>query len=289
MTESKELKDDGLKTPPVKIWAKEKYRLIRYYSDMFATAMRHRYRLVYINLFAGAGRVKIEGTNEIVKASPILAIDIKYQFDQYVYCEIDHESASTLKTRIEKAYPDVDATVIEGDANESSGKILHLIAKKGRIQDVLAFCVIDPCKLADLDFTTIRSLAETLRIDFLVLVPSFMDANRNLKYYVKPENNTVERFLGHPAWREDWEICPRDSYSFGKFITASFLNQVGRLKFINHGLEKAKLVRDPKDYKPLYHLVYFSKSSLGMKFWKETKKGSREQQELFDLDTHDSA
>ena len=43
---------------------------------------------------------------------------------------------------------------------------------------MLALCLVDPCAVRNLKFSTIRDLSSLL-VDFLVLIPSHMDANRN--------------------------------------------------------------------------------------------------------------
>src|SRR5438105_2170269 len=55
------LKDDGLHAPEVGRWAEQKYRLVATYAGMFATGMKKKWeKRIYIDLFAGAGRSRIE-------------------------------------------------------------------------------------------------------------------------------------------------------------------------------------------------------------------------------------
>ena len=73
------LEDDGLLSPEIGAWAEYKYRLVWNYATMFATSMKDKWDArVYIDLFAGAGRAKIENTSQIVPASPLLALDIPH-------------------------------------------------------------------------------------------------------------------------------------------------------------------------------------------------------------------
>jgi three-Cys-motif partner protein len=44
---------------------------------------------VYIDLFAGAGRVKIKNSQRVVDSSPFLALDIPDKFDLYLFCDKD--------------------------------------------------------------------------------------------------------------------------------------------------------------------------------------------------------
>src|SRR5947209_14888854 len=72
-----ELEDDGLVTPEVNAWSEEKYRLVGTYSTLFAKAMKGKWSSrVYIDLFSGAGRARIKGTNRIIPASPMMALEV---------------------------------------------------------------------------------------------------------------------------------------------------------------------------------------------------------------------
>ena len=54
--------DDGLETPKIGIWGLEKYRLISCYASMFSNTMANKWDcIVYLDLFAGAGRAKDKG------------------------------------------------------------------------------------------------------------------------------------------------------------------------------------------------------------------------------------
>jgi len=79
------LSDDGLIAPPVGPWGEKKYLLVRNYAQIFANSMKNKWDCrVYIDLFAGAGRSKIEGTSRIVLASPLLALGISDKFVCYL-------------------------------------------------------------------------------------------------------------------------------------------------------------------------------------------------------------
>src|SRR5690606_26108932 len=108
---------------------------------------------------------------------------------------------------------------------------------------VLTFCVVDPRKLADLKFETIRSLAE-LFVDFLVLIPSYMDAHRNLMSYSRPESSTLADFLGDPAWRERWEAEKIRGRDFGLFVVDRFGSAMRDLGFLYDGPGETVPVRD---------------------------------------------
>src|ERR1035441_6193707 len=76
--------DDGLMTPEVGGWAETKYRLLALYDELFSTGMKNKWdQRVYLDLYAGAGYSRIQGTSKFLKASPIIALTVTHPFDKY--------------------------------------------------------------------------------------------------------------------------------------------------------------------------------------------------------------
>ncbi len=202
MEELPALEDDGLITPEIGAWGEEKYRLVALYASLFAKSMRKKWDcLVYIDLFAGAGRALIRKRKHIIPASPLVVLGLPERFDRYIFCERDTAKLAALKERIARGYPKSLVHIIAGDANERVADILGAIATPSKDFRVLAFCFVDPYALNNLQSSTIEALSQRY-MDFLVLIPSGMDAHRFESVYVKPNNKTIDRFLGDPGWRE---------------------------------------------------------------------------------------
>lgn len=276
-----ELKDDGLITPEVGAWAEDKYRLVGNYAAMFATSMKKKWECrVYIDIFAGAGRARIENTKRIIPASPILALNIDDQFDMYVFCESDEAKANTLKKRVSKTYPSAEVRFLFGDTNNLTQEILREIPQASRKFKVLGFCFVDPYSLRNLDFNTIRALSSRF-MDFLVLIPSYMDANRNIAHYLNSQNTVVDQFLGDPNWRKDWHQAEKRVEDFATFFVDRFGKQMSSMGYLYPGIQDTKLIRSIEKNLPLYHLCFFSRNKLGRQFWKQARKYSQDQFELF--------
>lgn len=277
-----ELADDGLLTPEVGGWAEDKYRLVGVYAKLFATAMKDKWdSRVYLDLFTGAGRARIKNSKRIIPASPMLALGVTDKFDRYIFCEKEAALIDALKVRVEREYPGVDVRYVQGDTNTSVTKIFGELPQYRPGFKVLCFCFVDPFKLENLAFETIRELSSRF-MDFLVLIPSYMDANRNVGPYANPGNKTVDRFLGVTTWRDEWRAAEAAGQSFGDFITDRFSRQMTGLKYLYEGLEDTKLIRSTDKNLPLYHLAFFSRSKLGQKFWKQSRKYSEDQRSFFD-------
>ncbi len=272
--------DDGLITEEIGPWGEEKYRHLSLYAQMFAASMKKKWDCrVYIDLFAGAGRSRIKGTNRIVAASPLIALAIEPKFDKYILCEKDKQKIRTLETRVKRDNPTVDAIFLPGDVNTLAGQILANIPQHRRDFKVLCFCFVDPYNLKDLAFETIVTLSARF-MDFLVLIASDMDAVRNVSTYELPHSRTVERFLGEPEWRSEWKQAKARGERFDFYLMSRFSSQMESLKYIRASIEETKQVRSTEKNLPLYRLALFSRHPRAKEFWQQAMKYGKDQLDL---------
>jgi three-Cys-motif partner protein len=134
--------------------------------------------------------------------------------------------------------------------------------------------------MENLSFETIRQLSARF-IDFLVLISSGMDANRNVAKYSKEQNQKVARFLGLKNWRDAWSIAEGKGETFERFIRDQFGQQIARLGYIYTGVEDKRPIRLPEKNVLLYRLAFFSRSQRGTEFWNQTRKYSDDQRSFF--------
>lgn len=278
------LTDDGLLTPEVGDWSETKYRHLTNYSEMFATATKGTWGIRnYLDLYAGAGRVRIENTDRILRGSPLIGLSVRDPFDHHIFCEADPERMEVLKTRVARDCSSASVDYVPGDVNDNVSGVLRKIPQHGPGVKVLSLCVVDPYRLSHLRFETIRRLSERF-MDFFVLIPSAMDANRNRRRYLEEDEPALDLFFGATDWREAWEEWQKThsaELGFDAFVTAEFGRQMSKLGYKDHGLETAVLNRSTEKNLPLYDLVVFSRNPLGDKLWKETMKYSTPQKKLF--------
>lgn len=272
---------DGLPVTAAGGWAEDKYRHVEHYARMFARSMKGKWDCrSYLELFAGAGRVAIKGSDRIIDAASLRALAIEPPFDAYAYGELNAELLRALERRSEVRRQDSRRTFVQGDVNETWPQLRDRIVGMAQGGRYLTFCFVDPYRCADLAFATLAGLAE-LFIDFLVLIPSYMDANRNQSTYTQTSSPVLDRFLGGKAWREVWNERSGAKDSFGSFVADRFGVGLRDLGFKYDGLTDMKLVRSTDKNLPLYHLAFFSRHELGLKLWREAVKFSNPQRELF--------
>lgn len=228
----KKVKDDGLFVDSAGCWAERKYDLIDQYANMFASSMKNKWtNRIYIDLFSSSGYANIKGTSDIVMTSPLIAADVKDKFDKYIFCDCDPIKIDSLQKRVMRDFPEINAEFIIGDINYSVDDVLKRIPHFSKEFTGLTFCLVDPYKIDNLSFETILSLSK-YRIDFMILIPSFMDVNRNEKNYIKEDSNLVTKFLDANSWRELWDKTKNDGMTFGTFIVKLFNKRMGYAGFL---------------------------------------------------------
>lgn len=127
-------------TPEVGEWGELKYQLVRCYAEIFTRAMSDKWSsVVYVDLFARAGRARLAESRRIVAASPLLVLDLPKPFSTYLFCELDERNAKALHLRATSHVPSRNVHVVAGDTNEKTTDVVALIPAGS-----LTFCFADP-------------------------------------------------------------------------------------------------------------------------------------------------
>jgi three-Cys-motif partner protein len=249
--------------PEIGSWGEEKYRLVRNSAEMFATSMKDKWQCrVYIDLFSGAGRAKIKDTGKIVDESPLIALGIEDPFDRYIFCERDANNIEALFKRVKARYSSLDTHFVHGEANDSVDEILSVIPQHSSTHKVLGFCFVDPFKIDNLKFNTLKRLSAKY-MDFLALIPTGMDARRNVSYYMRYNSKHIEEFTGRANWRDEWPQAEIKGENFGLFVIKQFCISMADIGYKYITAEASVEIRSPEKNLPLYRLAFFSKHPSG--------------------------
>lgn len=267
--------DDGLPTNEIGPWAEEKYQYVGMYAQLFSTGMKNKWpHRIYLDLFSGPGYSRVRDTNRVVRGSPMIALSLPDRFDSYVFADENTESLDALRTRVSRLGLSVVPTYIPGDANEKVGRVLEVISKTPS-KSTLSFCFLDPYKL-NIHFDTVRRIAEGRAVDFLILLALYVDANRNVAFYVAEGNRTIDLFLGDAHWRPGWKAAERGGKTIVEFLADEYSTRMSQIGYLPMSIERMVKIRT-RDRLPLYYLAFFSKDKTGLKFWDEVRKYATDQ------------
>jgi len=196
---------DDLIVGEVGPWASEKHdRLGRYIQASRGARAKFlppagRGGASYIELYSGAGRSHITGTNQIIDGSAVVAFKAGrasgHPFSEMHLSDLEAQNSSALAQRI-KALGGA-ATTYVGDASVVVDQVMNAINPYG-----LHLAFLDPFSLAQLPFSIIERMLRVQRMDMIIHV-SLQDLQRNLDNHSRV-GGTLDIFA--PGWRDAVDV-----------------------------------------------------------------------------------
>lgn len=274
------LHPDGLYLPEIKRHSLEKLRRHNFYAAIFSKAMHKMWpQRAYIGLYSGAGLATLADSGEVVTTSALAVCKQEVPFTRYIFVDDDPRCVKALEARIESLDPDLDVVMIEGDVNEVVGDVVEAMPSFGPDKGLLSLCFIDPFK-ANLDFSVIRSLAR-YKIDFLILLPFGFDVRRNLKRYLRnEEDDRIGAMIDDPDWRRKWRNAGLPDRHFVRFLLERFDSTMQNLGFRHREWKETYNVRVSGMEVFLYSLALYSRHERGQEFWRTTLESTDPQYDL---------
>ncbi len=255
--------DDGLPADEVGVWAKEKHTYLKRYLDI-SRGTRKKFigerkgGAVYFDLFCGAGRSRIRGTNEWIDGGVVAAWKTSREgdapFTDIYISDIDEIKLKACAERLRKLGAPVHP--IHASAADAVTQMISAVSGYA-----LHFAFVDPYNLEALDFRVISALSSLKRIDLLIHL-SAMDLQRNLSVNLAADDSAFDAFA--PGWRE-------------KVVTTGAQQEI-RMRVVEYWREQVsslgvwpsidqRLISGEKN-QPLYWLLLAARHELAHKFWK---------------------
>ena len=274
--------DDGLLLREVGYWSRDKLQYLARYMDIFITSMRDKWFTVYVDLFAGPGKSKITGSNEVIKGSPLLALDLTYSFSKYIFVEAEAEALHALEKRIESYKGKLNVYTEGVNCNASSKEITSLIPANS-----LTLAFVDP-EACDVHFSTIKALSESGRVDLFMTFPMGMDLKRNVDAAANNSSSSwtkYDYFFGSTNWRNTYlTALSSRGWKFAIHRTMEFYkNQLTALGYVQVDVSDEVVIKETRTKVPLYYLLFASKHSRGKDFWKKISSRAPSGQESFNF------
>ena len=179
-------------------WTMDKLYFWKRYVDITTAAMdgsrgRRAFPdgLVYVDLFGGAGVCTLKSRAKTrFPGSAIIAAHAAKPFQKIIVCEKNEALASACRYRLENTDVASRCTVLTGDCNNLVYEIVSMIPRRA-----LTLALVDP-KGLDARFETVKALADSCRVDFVVLFADAYDIIRNLQLYHHDPNSSLDQVLG---------------------------------------------------------------------------------------------
>ncbi len=262
--------DDGQLIPEVGPWSYDKHYFLWRYLNAFTTAMGKKKweGLHYIDLFAGAGIQRLEGSNRLEWGSPLLAAQAKRPFARLHLCEKNKKKCGALRERLKQFQHPADPQLVLGDANKKVTEIVNTIPS-----GALSLAFLDPNGL-HLHFSTVQALASR-KSDLIIFFPDRLDALRNWGFYRKSRDSNLDHFLGTDVdWRSAFEQVPNDKLP--EVLRRLYENKLRTLGYAYFESERICAYGNP-----LYLLIFCTKNAAGLDIWKGVSMKKPDEQRTF--------
>ena len=175
-------------------WARQKLDGLESYLSAYTTALsKQRFRLVFIDAFAGAGKFRVreawsgldeseiqlfedetiaQGDEEFIEGSPRRALSIRRPFHSYHFFDVDAARVELLRS-LREEFSDREIDVRVGDSN----RLVQPLAPTLRGWGTKAVAFLDPYG-PHLHWRTVEALAVTNNVEVIINFPLAMAINR---------------------------------------------------------------------------------------------------------------
>ena len=194
-------------------WSQVKHAVIREYVAVYTQILSTKkfFKFHYIDGFCGAGETTSKDTGEILKGSPLYALETEFPFTSYYFIDSDKGKTERLRQICDEKYPNREIHIKTGDSN----KIIKEILPKFSFNEYdRILCLLDPYGL-HLAWDVIVELGHLGKgegkqcdspgiVDIMINFP-IMDINRNYgpidPSAVPKEDPRMDIFWGDDSWR----------------------------------------------------------------------------------------
>lgn len=240
----------------------QKHRLLCDYLHATRNAWKKWPTRVYIDPFAGPGRIQVEGEKGTRDGGAPLAwraLADSAPFTKMLVGDIDSERATACEQRLKAI--GAPALSFVGPAVETAKSMTAQIPPGS-----LCMAFIDPYNLERLSFSIIEQFAK-LKVD-LAINFSTMDLERNLELEFDPKR---ARFDGTaPAWRDDPHVLGASKQNLPLAFFKYWCGLVQGLGF-KHSKEMP-LVHN-NEGRAIYRMVFFARHDLPNRIWGDIARG----------------
>jgi len=186
------------------MWTQKKLAILRSYLEFYVNALKdQRFKLIYIDAFAGTGRctIKIRGNEQTIPGSASIALDIAPPFEELIFIEKKARHVHQLQELLRGHPIGKRATIFRGTAEQN----LENILAGQNWRNTRGVLFLDPYGL-QCDWETVKRIAATKALDVFFLVSlsgMYRQATNNLRDVDDDKRQSLTRFLGTADWEKD--------------------------------------------------------------------------------------
>lgn len=265
---------DGYLARVVERWSHEKLFYIERYLDIFCTAMKTKWTLVYGDLLAGPGICIDKELGEESFGSPLRAVN-RGEIQRLFLNDADPRVATALGART-VSEPQGRVCVTSMDCNEAADAARAFLFPPYRSVGALGLVVIDPTAF-QMRFDAVARLTKDVRLDLIII---FMSGYIR-RFMRTPEfEQVLDNFFGTSDWRE----------LAGKRVAGERVTYRHLLDLYEKQLKSIGYVHVDDSQRmtnlqgsTIYHIIFASKHPRGSDFFKKISQRKFNGQRLLSL------
>ena len=251
-------------------WSYKKIHWLTRYCSIFANGMKNKWKLNYIEICCGPGRCIIREDGREIDGTSLAIInhEVFNYFNKAIFIDNNSNSVNALNRRIDYLGKHYIAKAVIGDYND-------IVGVKEILSDVPKQCLnlvfIDPTDCS-IPFSLIEAMSSALgNADFIINMAIGTDLTRNIRHaildanFIKVKMKYID-FLGNDDYFSNKEVINAakqdDNSIMRNLFIEEYKRRLGAIGYVYTGIEKVE---------HYYDLLFASKHSLGLNFWKKSQ------------------
>lgn len=245
-------------------WVPEdKHRLLREYLRATRHAWKKWPNRVFIDPFAGPGRIQVKGENFTRDGGAVVAwraLAESLPFTKMLVGDLRPDRAAACEDRLRAL--GAPATYFVGSAIDTVPAMVTAVPRNS-----LCMAYIDPYSLELLSFSILKELASLDKVD-LAINFSTMDLQRNLELEFDPRRARFDETA--PGWRQHPDVIAASKQNGKVAFFRYWCNLVRSLGF-EYSKEMPLVLNDQGH--PIYRMVFFARHGFPARVWNDVARG----------------
>ena len=208
-------------------WTVDKLSILSSYLGFYLKALKNQpFGKIYIDAFAGCGKIDTRNGTEEIIGSIRLALQTTGEFDKYIFIEKNPNYAIELQHIVDTDFPDLKdkVKIYNADCNDKLIEICDTTVNAELWKANRAVLFLDPYA-TEVKWATLEAIANTKAIDMWYLFP-FSAAQRMLPNLgvVDTWKNKLNGLFGDSSWETRFYIPDPQINMFGDTMMIKDVN-----------------------------------------------------------------
>ena len=223
-------------------WTTDKLNILSSYLAFYLTALKKQsFNKIYIDAFAGTGKIAVGDEQEEIEGSVRLALNSAGKFDEYIFIEKKKAFARELQRIVDNEYSELrdKVTIINDDCNVA----LTEICKNTDWKSNRAILFLDPYA-TEVKWDTLKIVSSTKAFDVWYLFP-FSAAVRMMKNDGKIDDSwkvKLNMLFGDDGWFDRFYMLNPQMTLFDEENNDNLIKVVNTLELSNYITERLQSI-----------------------------------------------